>query len=463
LKKLALTMSKTDAKPTVVIEAAKPYAMKKDRQESASSAPAVDESQVTDPKKGTVVPEPAKFPLVPWYQPETMINMVINAVVAGILITSICGINLIDNSLVGNFLQSPFTLVGASQLIYHGFMDGPLRDSKTGEYLPVWNIALRGSVCWALTTGNLALAIFVHKNMGVYKFIMSASCWVSVGVYALFGMWFLAPVHFVVVMGTLLHVQIFAFYIIARASPIAMPYAVMVTNMSIVSLYGWSMRCHLDDTGTMFWGSIMTPLLSGFRRISFIQVIGSSPWGLKIIMLVSNIMNAMLTPDVKTILYSKMGMKLEIYDVNAMYMLDALQWGADVKFVITMPILLVTGMAWDLDTATSGAISNGTVWPLFKNHFGLVFGLYTLQLVLSELVVYSMKWASKYVNVNRTRNSKRESHMQIGVSSGKGQGGRYYYAQFREDAKYYHPWIALSLEATQVTFTNYSMEDLYLL
>jgi len=455
-------MSKTDAKqdnPTVVIEAAKPYAMK-NSQGSASSAPAVDESQVTDLKKGIVVPDPNDVKLVPWNDTTTLVMMVVFSIVGGMLVPAVGGINLATNSEAGILVTIPFIFCGSSFFIYHGFMDGPLRDSKTGEYLPLWNVAARASVCGWFSAANICAAVFVHQNMGLLKIISSAACWVTLGLYAAFGLWLLCPIPFMMIMVTVAHAQYFGFYMTVRTVPIVTPWLVMATNMSMVTVFGWSMRSYLDDTGTIFWAIYLTPLLGGYNNLAFIQIIGSpvQSVGMKILMVISNILNSVLTPDVKTILYSKMGMKLEIYDVNAMYLLDAFSWVTDIKFILTLPILYVFGILCNLDAAV-----DATIWPLLRDNFVIIWVLYTLQTVLGELVVYSMKFASKYVNVNRAKDvsSRRVSHMQIGARGSSGHTGRYYYSQLREDAKYYHPWLAMTVEICQPLFLNWAMEEIY--
>merc|ERR1719192_558953 len=97
----------------------------------------------------------------------------------------------------------------------------------------------------------------------------------------------------------------------------------------------------------------------------------------------------MLTPDVKTIAYSALGMKIEIYDVNAMHMLDSINWASDVKFLLMMPLLLAFGIAFEVE--------GGLVWEMYRENFGLIFGMYTLQFLGCELAIYGMKWANKFV------------------------------------------------------------------
>merc|ERR1719499_1610648 len=245
------------------------------------------------------------------------------------------------------------------------------------------------------------------------------------------------------------HFEAFVFYIFARMFPLWMPYAVMLTNMGQASLYGWSNRVHLDDVGSVHWASVICPLIQAYRRVAFVQIIATQSWEWKIFMIISNIFNAMLTPDIKTILYSALGMKVEIYDVNAMHMLDCLSWASDVKFLLMMPVLLALGHAFEID--------GGPVWEMYHNHFGLIFGMYTLQFVLCELAIYGMSWAHKFVNLKQ-KSGQRQSVLQIGAESGS---GRYFYSQLHEDMAYFHPYLPYALEFLQVSFTYFGIEDIY--
>jgi len=378
-----------------------------------------------------------------------MVTQVVFAVMCAIMTAGVVIINQATASLQGQFLCALMTLFGGSLLIYHGFLDGPLRDSKTGLHIPTWLYQLRGSVCGVFTACNLAACIYGHKSLILYKIIVTAACGVSTVAYILAGLWFLAPIPFVCAMIVLAHFEAFVFYIFARMFPLWMPYIVMLTNMGQASLYGWSNRVHLDDVGSVYWGCVICPLIAAYRRVAFVQIIATQPWEWKIFMIISNVFNAMLTPDVKTIIYSALGMKVEIYDFNAMHMLDTLDWASDVKFLLMMPLLLAFGLAF--------GIEGGAVWEMYQNNFGLVFGLYTLQFILCELAIYGMAWANKFVNVKQ-QHGQRQSLLQIGSTNGS---GRYFYSQLHEDMAYFHPHLPYALEFLQVSFTYFGIEDVY--
>lgn len=427
----------------VVIEASKM------KGESTSSAPAVDEAQTQDVHKGSVAAPKFDQNIVPWWNPKTAATQVLFAIVCAVVTAGVVVVNQDKGTLEGQFLMSVITLFGGSVTVYHGLMDGPLRDSKTGLHLPTWRYILQGSVCGVLTTGNIAACVYGHKSLIVYKIVVTAACGGTAVIYILAGLWFLAPITFLVVMTTVAHFEAFVFYIFARMFPLWMPYAVMLTNMGQSSLYGWSNRVHLDDVGSVHWASVICPMIAAYRRVAFVQIIASQPWGMKILMVVSNVMNACLTPDVKTIIYTAMGMKVEKYDVNAMHMLDAISWAADVKFLLMMPFLLAFGEAF--------GIVGGDVWAMFKDNFGLIFGLYTTQFILCELAIYSMKWANKFVNMNQ-QGEGRQSVLQVGAQQGT---GRYWYSQLHEDMAFFHPYLPFAFEFLQTSFTYFGIEDLY--
>lgn len=308
---------------------------------------------------------------------------------------------------------------------------------------------LQGAVCGVFTTANLAACVYGHKSLILYKIIVTAACGVAALFYLAAGLWFLAPIPFLCAMMILTHFEAFVFYIFARMFPLWMPYIVMLTNMGQTSLYGWSNRVHLDDVGSLHWGCVICPLISAYRRVAFVQIIATQPWEWKIFMIISNVFNALLTPDVKTIIYSAMGMKVEIYDVNAMHMLDSLSWASDVKFLLMMPFLLAFGIAFGID--------GGPVWEMYQSNFGLIFGMYTLQFALCELAIFGMAWANKFVNLKQ-QTGQRQSVLQIGAESGS---GRYFYSQLHEDMAYFHPFLPYALEFLQVSFTYFGIEDVY--
>lgn len=441
-----------ETKPTVVVEAAKPYTMK-GRQESASSAPPLDESHTNladDTKKRSTASLP-KFEqaIVPWYNPKTISIQILFAIICALVTAGVVITNQVTGTLEGQFITCIITMFGGSLTIYHGLLDGPLRDSKTGLHLPTWRYILQGSLCGILTTCNVAACVYGHKSLIIYKIIVTAACGVAAVVYILCGLWFLAPIPFLCAMMIITHFEAFVFYIFARMFPLWMPYAVMLTNMGQASLYGWSNRVHLDDVGSVHWASVICPLIQAYRRVAFVQIIATQSWEWKIFMIISNIFNAMLTPDVKTILYTALGMKVEVYDVNAMHMLDSLSWAADVKFLLMMPFLLAFG-EWF-------GIEGGDVWPMFRENFGLVLGMYILQFTLCELAIFGMAWANKFVNLKQPA-GQRQSVLQIGAQQGT---GRYYYSQLHEDMAYFHPFLPIAIEFLQTSFTYFGIEDLY--
>jgi len=415
----------------------------------ASSAPAVGTDDVV--KKPGVVAA-ADVVVTPMFEKWTLGNQFLFSFLCSVMCFSVTAVNIATNSLSGQMLTCISTIFGPTLTVYHGMMDGPLRDSKTGDFLPTWKYLAYGQMCTFITSSNLAWCVFGHKQLGLYKLVATASCWVSVLAYMVtMGLWFLAPLHFIIIMSVLVHAQIFGFFIASRAFPLFMPYLVMFVNLLQPSLFGWSNRVHLDDVGSLMWASIICPLIAGYRRIAFMQIIAMQPWGMKIFLVISNILNAFLTPNVKTIMYNAIGMKVEVYDVNAMHMLDAISWSSDVKFLVMMPFLLLWGEA-------AGAENwGGILYPLFKANFGLIFGLYVLQFLCCEGAILSMKWASKFVNV-RQAEVKRASVLQIGASKGT---GRYYFSQCREDMKHLHPFMPTTMEVLQMVFTYYAIEDLY--
>lgn len=443
-------MSKTE-NSTVVVEAAKPYALESGKPESTSTAPPVDAKTTDDvvkPARASTLTYKFEQGIVTWYNPKILAIQFLMAILCAAVTSGIVVINQMTGGLEGQFLTSGLTLFGGSVWIYHGLMDGPLRDAKTGEYLPFHRYMPRACVCGFMTATNLAICIYGHKNLILYKIIVTAACGGSTVIYLIAGLWFLAPIHFLCVMMLFIHFQAFAFYMFTRLFPLWMPYAVMLSNMAQVSLYGWSNRLHLDDTGSVFWAGVICPLVAAYRRVAFVQVIATQAWEFKIFMIVSNIFNSALTPDVKTILYTAMGMKVEVYDVNAMHMLDAISWAADVKFALMMPWLLLFARAF--------GVEGGDVWQMYQDHFGLILGMYLLQFALCEAAIYGMSWANKFVNLNKG-GDERHSVLQIGSQKGT---GRYYYSQLCEDMAYYHPYLPYGLNVLEVSFTYFGIEDI---
>lgn len=429
---------------TVVVESAKGQ-----KPGSTSTAPAVDGAEDIV-KKG--VNNLEVIDNVPMFEPWTLAYQLVFSFFASFQAATVTAVNEATNSIQGQMLTNIAVIFGPAIVVYHGMMDGILTDPKTGAFLPTWKLILRGQACTVVTTANLAFCVWGHKQLGLYKLISSASCWVSVLIYMVtYGMWFLAPLHFVIIMSTVVHAEIFLFFIASRAFPLYVPYLVMFVNLLQPSLFGWSNRVHLDDGGSLMWGSILQPLIAGYRRIAFIQIIGGQGWGMKIMLILSNIANAFLTPNVKTILYNAIGMKVEVYDVNAMHMLDAVTWSSDVKFFCMLPWLLALGEMYG-----AGAWG-GMLYPMFRDNFGLIFGLYTVQLLACEGAAYGMRWASKFVNVRQSE-VKRASVLQIGAAS---KCGRYYFSQCREDMKHLHPYMPAIMEVIQCVFTYYALEDLF--